>query len=68
MDRHKIKNEKKDVLSDEILSELGDLETTFNTAKTDLTNLAKNELLPEGRYRELNMKFGHVFKIGRAHV
>ena len=64
LDRHKIKNEKKDVLSDEILSELGDLETTFNTAKTDLTNLAKNELLPEGRYRELNMKFGHVFKAG----
>jgi len=62
--KHKIKNEEKDVLSDEALNELGELDTSYNTAKTDLLNLAKNELLPEGRYRELNLKFGHVFKAG----
>lgn len=64
LEKHKIKNPDKEVLSDEVVNELNELDNSYSTAKTDLSNLAKNELLPEGRYRELNMKFGHVFKAG----
>ena len=64
LEKHKIKNPEDDVLSDEAINELAELDNSYNTAKSDLTNLAKYELLPEGRYRELNLKFGHVFKAG----
>ncbi len=62
--RHKIKNAEKDVLSDEAINELAELDNSYNTAKVDLNGLAKYELLPEGRYRELSQKFGHIFKAG----
>jgi DNA-directed RNA polymerase subunit beta' len=62
--KHKVKNPDEDVLSDEAINELADLDNSYSTAKTDLANLAKYELLPEGRYRELNLKFGHIFKAG----
>jgi DNA-directed RNA polymerase subunit beta' len=39
-------------------------DANWSAAKTDLTDLAKYQLLPEGRYRELNMKFGQVFRAG----
>ncbi|MCX6806106.1 MAG: DNA-directed RNA polymerase subunit beta', partial [Patescibacteria group bacterium] len=64
LEKHEIKNPEKDVLSDEAINELAELDNSYTTAKSDLTNLAKYELLPEGRYRELNMKFGHIFKAG----
>ena len=64
LEKHQIKNPEKDVLSDEAINELAELDNSYTTAKSDLTNLAKYELLPEGRYRELNMKFGHIFKAG----
>ena len=62
--KHNIKNTDKDILSDEATTELADLDNSYTTAKADLANLAKSELLPESRYRELSMKFGHVFKAG----
>ncbi len=62
--KHNIKNLDKDVVADEAKTEITELETSYTTAKTDLTNLAKYQLLPEGRYRELNQKFGNVFKAG----
>ena len=62
--KYEIKNPDKEVLSDEVINELAELDNSYTTAKSDLTNLAKSELLPEGRYRELNQKFGHVFKAG----
>lgn len=64
LEKHKIKNPDKEVLSDEVINELAELDNTYSTAKTDLSNLVKSELLPESRYRELNQKFGHVFKAG----
>jgi len=62
--KHKVKNPDEDVLSDEAINELAELDNSYSTAKSDLANLAKYELLPEGRYRELNLKFGHIFKAG----
>lgn len=62
--KHGIKNTSKEVLSDEATTELADLDNNYSIAKSDLTNLAKYELLPEGRYRELSLKFGHIFKAG----
>ncbi len=60
--KYKIKKPEKEVLSDEAISELAELDSTYTAAKSDLTNFAKYELLPESRYRELNQKFGHIFK------
>jgi len=51
-------------LDEAALKEFAELETSFQTARTDITNLAKLQLLPEGRYRELNIKFGTVFTAG----
>jgi DNA-directed RNA polymerase subunit beta' len=62
--KHKVKDADGEVLSDEAINELAELDNTYNTSKSDLANLAKYELLPEGRYRELNLKFGHIFKAG----
>lgn len=62
--KHDIKAGKIELASEEAQTELTDLETNYNTAKTDISTLAVNQLLPEGRYRELNIKFGQVFKAG----
>ncbi len=64
LQKHQIKDAKNAEISEEATKELTDLETNYTNAKTDLSNLAKYQLLPEGRYRELNMKFGQVFKAG----
>jgi DNA-directed RNA polymerase subunit beta' len=42
--------------------ELSDLENNYTTAKTELEGLARLTLLSEAKYRDLNMKFGDVFK------
>ena len=62
--KFEIKTAKPESISEEAQSELNDLETYYTTARTELTNLAPNQLLPESRYRELNMKFGQVFRAG----
>ncbi len=62
--KYDIKDGKGEAMSDEATKEFAELDANWTAAKTDLTNLAKYQLLPEGRYRELNMKFGQVFKAG----
>ncbi len=42
--------------------ELSDLEVTYENAKTEIEGLARLTLLSESKYRDLNMKFGDVFK------
>ncbi len=64
LQKFQIKDAKNAEISEEATKELTDLEANYTNAKTDLSNLAKYQLLPEGRYRELNMKFGQVFKAG----
>ena len=42
--------------------ELSELETSFEAAKAEIEGLAKFSLLSEAKYRDLNMKYGNVFK------
>ncbi|HUC86766.1 MAG TPA: hypothetical protein VMR75_00355, partial [Candidatus Saccharimonadales bacterium] len=42
--------------------ELSDLEVTYENAKSELEGLTRLTLLTESKYRDLNMKFGNVFK------
>ena len=42
--------------------ELSDLEVTYENAKTELEGLAPLTLLTEAKYRDLNLKYGDVFK------
>ncbi|MCC7543269.1 DNA-directed RNA polymerase subunit beta' [bacterium] len=60
------KHEAKDdsTLTEEAQKELSDLEMNYIQAKNELEGLSKYQLLPEGTYRDLNIKFGHVFKAG----
>ncbi len=60
--KHEAKDET--ALSEEAQKELSDLETNYIQAKNEIEGLAKYQLLPEGTYRDLNIKFGHVFKAG----
>lgn len=64
LQKYEIKNLAKAELSPEATKELEDLDNNYSTAKSELGGLAKYQLLPEGRYRDLNLKFGHVFKAG----
>jgi DNA-directed RNA polymerase subunit beta' len=60
--KHEVKDETN--LTEEAAKDLSDLEINYSTAKNELENLAKYQLLPEGTYRELNIKYGNVFKAG----
>jgi DNA-directed RNA polymerase subunit beta' len=62
--KYDIKGGKAEPIPEDATKEFAELDANWAAAKTDLTNLAKYQLLPEGRYRELNMKFGQVFKAG----
>ena len=42
--------------------ELDELDASRLNAKTELETLARLQLLPESRYRDLNMKYGEVFR------
>lgn len=42
--------------------ELGDLEAAYESAKSELEGLTRLQLLTEARYRDLNLKYGDVFK------
>jgi DNA-directed RNA polymerase subunit beta' len=64
LQKYDIKNAKTAEISEEATKELEDLDNNYTTAKSELSGLAKYQLLPEGRYRDLNLKFGHVFKAG----
>ncbi len=50
------------MLASEVEDELTELESNYSTAKNELQGLVKYQLLAEGRYRELNLKFGEVFR------
>ncbi|MCC7289285.1 DNA-directed RNA polymerase subunit beta' [bacterium] len=56
--------EKGSELSEAARLQLTELEENYSTAKNELTGLAKYQLLPESKYRDLNLKFGEVFKAG----
>ena len=60
--KHEAKDE--NGLSEEGLKELSDLDANYQSAKNELEGLAQYQLLPEGQYRELNIKYGNVFKAG----
>ncbi len=42
--------------------ELNDLEASYESAKSELEGLARLTLLTESKYRDLNLKYGDVFK------
>ncbi|MBI2798251.1 DNA-directed RNA polymerase subunit beta' [Candidatus Saccharibacteria bacterium] len=60
--KHKLKSANAPGAGDDVKHELEELENSYQGAKTDLASLVKYELLPESRYRELNLKFGEVFR------
>lgn len=62
--KYNIKKGNTEAVSEEATKEFAELEANYSQAKTDISNLAVHQLLPEGRYRELNIKFGQVFKAG----
>src|SRR5207253_4552755 len=43
-------------------AELDELDTSRANAKTELESLARLTLLPEAKYRDLNLKYGDVFR------
>jgi DNA-directed RNA polymerase subunit beta' len=43
-------------------TELNDLEASFTNAKAELEGLTRLQLLAESKYRDLNLKYGDVFK------
>ncbi len=43
-------------------AELTELENSYTSAKTELESLVKLQLLSESKYRDLNLKYGDVFK------
>ena len=51
-------------MSSEALRELEELDVNYANAKAELTAFAKYQLLPESRYRDLNLKYGNVFSAG----
>ncbi len=54
---------KKDIEKEQAFK-VEELVDQHETAKQDLTDLAKGNVLTELEYRDLSMKFGHVFKAG----
>jgi DNA-directed RNA polymerase subunit beta' len=45
-------------------AELDELDTSRANAKSELEGLARLTLLPEAKYRDLNLKYGEVFRAG----
>lgn len=46
----------------QIVDELSELDNNFEQAKAEIKELNKFQLLSESRYRELNLKYGEIFK------
>jgi DNA-directed RNA polymerase subunit beta' len=59
-----VKEEEVDKLESEFSLQIDELTANHQQAKKELENLRKNQILTELEYRELNMKFGHVFVAG----
>ncbi len=53
-----------DALEKEVADRLDSLKQNHKDALEDLRNLAANAVLSELKFREMNMKFGHVFRAG----
>ena len=49
-------------LAEQQSAELEELDTSRANAKSELEGLARLTLLPEGKYRDLNLKYGNVFR------
>ncbi|RJO60058.1 DNA-directed RNA polymerase subunit beta' [candidate division WS5 bacterium] len=63
------KAKKKEILSKEkdaqaAQKEIEDLENSRNSAKKEIEELKERSILPEIKYREYNVKYGHLFKAG----
>ncbi|HVE80653.1 MAG TPA: DNA-directed RNA polymerase subunit beta' [Candidatus Dormibacteraeota bacterium] len=56
------KDADKSQLAEARTGEMADLEASYSSAKTELDGLAKLQLLTEAKYRELNLKYGDVFR------
>ncbi len=53
-----------DALEDELVAKFEEINDAFKAAKEELKNLKVGEILPELVYRNVSMKFGHVFRAG----
>jgi len=49
-------------LNEQIKAELNELQENFNSAKQEIKEINQYQLLSEARYRELNLKYGEIFK------
>ena len=63
-ERKKAGAEDKKIVENEQAMKVEELVMQHEQAKEDLTNLARGNVLSEIDYRDLSMKFGHVFKAG----
>ncbi len=59
-----IDSEKEGANASELAKRLDELTEQHNEAKNDLEGLAIGKILSELEYRDMSMKFGHVFKAG----
>ena len=55
---------RKEALSEEEKKELDKLDTAIDTAKDQVADLVKYQIISEVEYRDLSLKYGHVFKAG----
>jgi len=53
-----------DALEDELVAKFEETNDTFKAAKEELKSLKIGEILPELVYRNVSMKFGHIFRAG----
>jgi len=62
--RHDKKKKELEALQEEMLAEMDEVEANYDKAKEDLDNIKALNVISELYYRELSMKFGHIFKAG----
>ena len=58
------RDERKTKLADEEKKELAKLEDAFSVAEDQIEDLAPYQIISEVEYRDLSLKYGHVFKAG----
>lgn len=58
------RDERKDKLTEEEKKELAKLEEASDNAATQIEDLAPYQIISEVEYRDLSLKYGHVFKAG----
>ena len=59
-----IKEKDVTALEEELIANAEEVNENFKTAKAELKNLAVGLVLTETEYRNISMKFGHVFRAG----